>query len=97
MRFIEGPLYPIRLRFISQKLMKKKAGKPCYGLFNSLENCIYVATDQTQEQALHTLLHELMHASETQLEILDDEAKADIMATWMVRFFKLKNIERLLK
>jgi Zn-dependent peptidase ImmA (M78 family) len=77
--------------------MKKKAGKECFGLFNSIENCIYVATDQTKEQALHTLLHELIHSAETQLELLDDEAKADIMASWMIRFFKLKSIEKVLK
>jgi Zn-dependent peptidase ImmA (M78 family) len=77
--------------------MKKKAGKECFGLFNSIENCIYVATDQTPEQSLHTLLHELMHAADHQLELLDDEAKADIMATFLVRFFKLKSIEKVLK
>ncbi len=96
MQLIDGPLVAIRLRIVSQRIIKKKAGKECYGLFNSVENCIYIAKDQTPEQALHTLMHELMHAADSQLELHEEEAKADIMATWLIRFFKLKTLEKVL-
>lgn len=96
MKFIDGPLHPIRLKILSQRAIKKKAAQEVYGLFHPVENCIYIATDQTPEQALHTLLHELMHAADEQLKNHDEEAKADIMATWMIRFFKLKSLEKVL-
>lgn len=95
MKFIDGPLYPIRLKIVTQKVVKKKVGKECYGLFVIPENCIYLAKDQTHEQAVHTMLHELMHAAEHQLAVLDEEAKADIMATWLIRFFKIRTLDRL--
>lgn len=98
MRFIDGPLYPIRLKIVSQKVIKKKAGREAYGVFVPSENAVYLANDQTPEQLLHTLVHEMVHVVEFQISHHDkSDDRADITATWMIRFFKPKTWEKLLE
>jgi Zn-dependent peptidase ImmA (M78 family) len=97
MKMIEGPLHPVRLKIVGAKAVKKKAGKDAYGVYVPSENCVYLNKDQTAEQLLHTFVHEMVHAMEEQLAHHDKEDdRADIIATWLIRLFKPKSLEKVI-
>ncbi len=98
---IEGPLHPINVKLRSKnyisKLWSKSKDQEIDGLFDPTLNTIYVANSLTPDQKLHTLMHEIVHAMDEQLSWMGDEAKADVIGSYLIRLFKLDSIRQILK
>ncbi len=96
---IEGPLHPINVKICTQKRIRKQWGKneEIYGLFDPSVNTIFISSGLPPDQMLHTLMHEIVHAIDAQLSVMTEEGKADVIGSYMVRLFKLKNVAEILK
>lgn len=100
MRYASGPLYRIKVRLVTQPTLRKYAGSPSnediQGLFRSDLNVIFVKKDLPQEELVHVLAHEIVHAAEHQTSGLGEEARVDTIASWLLKLAKIKIIEELL-
>lgn len=93
---INGPLYPIHVKYVSAKQLLKlanaKGEEEILGYFNSGTNTIYVDRGLEPIQRRHTFFHELNHAVEYQLQSLNEEGRCDVMGTWLSELIDIKNL-----
>jgi hypothetical protein len=95
---IEGPIYPIKVRFVSHKTIKKantlEKGEDIRGCFFPNQNLILVSTQISAEEQLHVLAHELIHACEFQLSGQEEETRVDTMARFLLSYAKISNVRQ---
>ena len=86
---VAGPCFNITVKFVSRKTLhkhaKNKPGEKTNGLYDDVKNLIYIANDLSEDETLHVLCHELIHACEYQVSGQEEEARVDSMASWLVK------------
>jgi hypothetical protein len=99
-KYLEGPLHKIRVKEVSQRYLQRTMaakGEIVAGGFVAEENCIYILKDADRTAKLQILLHEAIHAADHQTSLLDEEARADVWSSWLIRLFKATGVEELYK
>lgn len=100
MRYANGPLYKIKFRLVTQQTVRKYAGSPpdedIQGVFRSDLNTIFVKKDLPDEELVHVVMHEIVHAMEHQTSGLGEEARVDTIASWLLKLAKITKVEELL-
>lgn len=96
---IQGPFYPVRLKLVSKRTLMKLWGKNevLLGMYDGDTNTIYIAEGQTPERQLHTLMHEIVHMLIDQTSNLDEDAKCDVIGSWLIRHLDISNLKKVLK
>lgn len=97
---IEGPLHTVDVSLVTQKYINKiiaNKGETVAGAYVSADNAIYIEKSQPETMRIHTVWHELHHVFEDQTIRMDQEAKADTFASWMMRLFPYATLEQILK
>ncbi len=86
-QFVPGPFFPIEVKFVQRLALTKASGdgdRNLRGLYDANKNKIFVLRGMSQQEQLHTLLHEMVHAAKFQsLGVADEEAQTDAMARWI--------------
>jgi Zn-dependent peptidase ImmA (M78 family) len=96
-RMLEGPIHPIKVRFVSQKTIERAAStrreENIRGLYTPDDNLIYVNKEISEEEQLHVLFHELSHAIEFQVLGMDEEGRVEVIAKFLIQLAKLKSLK----
>ena len=96
-RKIDGPLHPIRVRFVSQRTIEKGVKVTRHenirGCYFPDENLIFVNKDMSEEEQLHIIFHELAHAIEFQVAGLEEESRVDVIAKFLIQIGKFKSLK----
>ncbi len=98
LRTVQGVLHPIKVKMLSHKYIQKilaEKDEVVAGGYVPAENTIYIDREQNAAAILHTLLHEMIHAAIHHTSGLDEEAICDAYAAWLMRLFKITNVEDL--
>ena len=96
---IEGILHDVEVRLVTQRYLNRlvaNRGESVEGAYVADEDVIYIARELSEQNKIHTLLHELFHVFEHHSERMDSEARADSFAALLIRIFQPK-LEDLLK
>ena len=95
---IIGPFHSIQVKIRSSRTLKKAWGKNerVYGLYLPEDNTILIADDNTPDQMLHALMHEIVHAIEDQMSNMEEEGKAEVLGSYLIRLFNVKSIKEIL-
>ena len=97
LRLIDGPLHKIKVKFVAQRTIAKAAKCPkdenIRGLYSPDDNLIYVNKDMSEEEQLHVLFHELVHACEFQCSSHQEELRVDTMARFLRQLAKIGSLK----
>lgn len=93
-----GPLHDVNIKFVTKRTLRRHWGKAenVLGLYDPDKNTIFVAKDQEPQQLLQCLFHELIHAAEDQCGALEEEARADVLGSWLIKLFKVTSTEEVI-
>lgn len=97
---MEGVLHDITLSFVTQKYMDRTLGdkgETVAGAYVSADNKIYISKEDTELKQVHTILHEFYHSFVDHTVRMDEEAKADSFAAWVMRVFNVTEVKQLIK
>jgi hypothetical protein len=95
---IPGIYHPIEVYVVSRTYLTRKyktlegkrslgGDEELLGFYNKEINKIYIAKELAPARRFHTFMHEVVHAIEAETAHLDEEAKCDLVGSYLSNLF----------